>query len=119
VAFTLVILPWILRIYNLSDITAESVTKIIWFHGLCSLVIWPISFVLPCAFRAAGDAKVCMLISSLSMWIFRIAFSYLLGRNMGMGVFGVWVAMVVDWIFRAICFVIRYVQGGWKKNAIL
>ena len=28
---------------------------------------------------------------------------------------GVWIAMVVDWIFRTICFVGRYVRGGWKK----
>jgi Na+-driven multidrug efflux pump len=118
VAFTLTSLPWILRIYNLSDITAESVTKIIRFHGLCSLFIWPLSFILPCAFRAAGDAKACMLISTFSMWVFRIAFSYLIGGTLGLGVFGVWVAMVIDWIFRSICFVIRYFSGRWKKAVI-
>jgi Na+-driven multidrug efflux pump len=118
VAFTLTILPLILKIYNLSDITADSVTKIIRFHGLCSLIIWPLSFVLPCAFRAAGDAKACMVISTFSMWVFRIAFSYIIGQNMGLGVFGVWVAMVIDWIFRAFCFVIRYFSGKWKKVII-
>jgi Na+-driven multidrug efflux pump len=52
------------------------------------------------------------------MWTFRIAFSYVLGQNLGMGVFGIWVAMVIDWIFRAMCFVIRYFRGSWKKVAI-
>jgi putative MATE family efflux protein len=118
VAFTLTILPLILWIYNLSDITAQSVTQIVRFHGLCSLVIWPLSFILPCAFRAAGDAKACMVISTFSMWTFRIAFSYVLGQNLGMGVFGIWVAMVIDWIFRAMCFVLRYFRGSWKKVAI-
>jgi putative MATE family efflux protein len=118
VAFTLTILPLILKIYNLSDITADNVTKIIRFHGLSSLLIWPLSFVLPCAFRAAGDAKACMVISTFSMWVFRIAFSYIIGQNMGLGVFGVWVAMVIDWIFRAFCFVIRYFRGKWKKVII-
>ena len=50
------------------------------------------------------------------MWIFRIGFSYVLGKYLGMGVFGVWVAMVIDWVFRALCFVIRYFKGSWKKK---
>ena len=49
------------------------------------------------------------------MWIFRIGFSYLLGKYFGMGVFGVWVAMVIDWVFRAILFVARYIGGKWKE----
>jgi Na+-driven multidrug efflux pump len=118
VAFTLAILPFVLHIYGLSDITAATVTQIVRFHGLSSLLIWPLSFVLPCAFRAAGDAKACMVISTFSMWIFRIAFSYVLGQNLGLGVFGVWVAMVIDWIFRAICFLIRYFRGSWKKVVV-
>ena len=42
-----------------------------------------------------------------------------LGKYLGMGVFGVWVAMVIDWVFRALCFVIRYFKGSWKKKAIV
>ena len=55
-----------------------------------------------------------MIIAILSMWIFRIGFSYVLGRYMGLGVMGVWIAMSIDWIFRAICFVVRYKGGKWK-----
>ena len=53
------------------------------------------------------------------MWIFRIVFSYILGRYMGMGVFGVWVAMIVDWIARAVCFLLRLTSGKWKHQAIV
>ena len=34
------------------------------------------------------------------MWIFRVIFSYVLGEYLGMGVFGVWVAMIIDWLVR-------------------
>ena len=27
---------------------------------------------------------------------------------------GVWIAMIVDWVFRSICFVIRYLHGKWR-----
>ncbi|MGN1191404.1 MAG: MATE family efflux transporter, partial [Dorea sp.] len=42
-----------------------------------------------------------------------------LGKYAGMGVFGVWVAMVIDWLFRTICFMIRYFSGKWRKKAIV
>ena len=119
VALIFLALPLILKAYNLSDQTAAAATNIIHFHGIIAMIIWPLSFALPAAYRAAGDAKACMYTSIVSMWIFRIGFSYLVGKYMGLGVFGVWVAMVIDWVVRAICFVIRYFNGKWKHGAIV
>ncbi|WP_138262152.1 MATE family efflux transporter [[Clostridium] hylemonae] len=113
------ILPFILKAYHLSDLTAGVTKQILYFHGISAILVWPVSFILPATFRASGDAKACMYISILSMWIFRIIFSYILGKYMGLGVFGIWVAMVIDWIFRVICFAIRYFRGSWKKKAIV
>lgn len=119
VALIFLALPLILKAYNLSDQTAAAATNIIYFHGISAMIIWPLSFALPAAYRAAGDAKACMYTSIVSMWIFRIGFSYLVGKYMGLGVFGVWIAMVIDWVVRAICFVIRYFNGKWKHGAIV
>ena len=119
VALIFLALPLILKAYNLSDQTAAAATNIIHFHGISAMIIWPLSFALPAAYRATGDAKACMYTSIVSMWIFRIGFSYLVGKYMGLGVFGVWVAMVIDWVVRAICFVIRYFNGKWKHGAIV
>lgn len=119
VALIFLALPLILKAYNLSDQTAAAATNIIHFHGISAMIIWPLSFALPAAYRAAGDAKACMYTSIVSMWIFRIGFSYLVGKYMGLGVFGVWVAMVIYWVVRAICFVIRYFNGKWKHGAIV
>ena len=119
VALIFLALPLILKAYNLSDQTAAATTNIIHFHGISAMIIWPLSFALPAAYRAAGDAKACMYTSIVSMWIFRIGFSYLVGKYMGLGVFGVWVAMVIDWVVRAICFIIRYFNGKWKHGAIV
>ena len=113
------VLPLILKAYHLSDVTAEATRQIIYFHGISAVLIWPLSFTLPSTFRASGDARACMIISMASMWLFRIIFSYVLGEYFGMGVFGVWVAMVIDWVFRALCFVIRYYRGGWKKQSLV
>lgn len=113
------VLAWILKAYHLSEVTAATTTQIVTFYAVCSILIWPLSFTTPAMFRAAGDARMCMIISVASMWIFRIVFSYILGRYMGMGVFGVWVAMIVDWIARAVCFLLRLKSGKWKHQAIV
>lgn len=111
------LIPTILKVYHLSDLTAQTTEQILLFHAVAVVTIWPLSFSLPCTLRAAGDVQYTMYMSIFSMWIFRIAFSYVLGKYMGLGVFGIWVAMVIDWVFRAICFVIRYLGGKWKHKA--
>ena len=109
-----VALPFILDVYNLSPETAKVAEEIMIFHSVSCVLIWTPAFTLPSTLRAAGDAKTCMLISIPCMWIFRIGFSYILGKYFGMGVFGVWVAMVIDWVVRVIFFVLRYCRGKWK-----
>ena len=51
------------------------------------------------------------------MWVFRVGFSYILGLRLGWGVMGVWAAMVLDWVVRALFYVPRFLCGGWKKHA--
>lgn len=112
------VLPLILKAYDLSSQTAEVTTDIVIFYAVCCVLIWPLAFTIPATFRASGDAKMCMVISVVSMWIFRIIFSYILGKYMGMGVFGVWVAMIIDGVVRSICFIARYFSGKWKHQAL-
>lgn len=113
------LLPQLLNLYGLTDVTAQVTTEIIIFHSIGAIFIWPLSFTLASSFRACGDARACMIISIVSMWVFRIGMSYVLGDFLGMGVFGIWVAMVIDWAFRSVCFVIRYFRGTWKKQAFV
>lgn len=107
------LLPGIVKIYQLSDETSRLTRQIILYHAACCVTIWPMSFALPNTLRAANDVRFTMWIAIFSMWVFRIAFSYVLGQYLGWGVFGIWVAMTIDWLFRAICFTIRYVRGKW------
>lgn len=111
----LCVMPLVLWAYNLSDITAQTARSVLYFHSVSACLIWPVSFTVPSALRAAGDAKVTMVISLASMWIFRIIFSYVLGGWLGLGVLGVWIAMVIDWCVRAVCMTLRYKAGKWKQ----
>ena len=111
-------LPLILHMYNLSAETAQIAEKIMIYHGTCSILIWPLSFTFPNTLRAANDVRYSMVASILSMWIFRIGFSYVLAKYMQMGVFGVWIAMTIDWLARAVLFVVRYRGKKWEQHVI-
>ena len=84
-----------------------------------SPIFWSTSFALPAALRATGDAKFTMLVSIFSMWTFRIGFAYLLATRMGMGVPGVWLAMVIDWIVRSTFFIARWLRGRWQEHQLI
>ena len=87
-------------------------------HNGMTIFLWPASFVLPNALRAANDVRFTMVVATASMLVWRMGLSWVLCVQMGMGAVGVWYAMVVDWICRIICFVARFVSGAWKKNAV-
>lgn len=111
--------PYIIKIYGLSAEASQYAHKILIYHSICAVTIWPLSFSLPNTLRAAADVTYTMILSIISMWIFRIGFSVVLGVYCHMGVFGVWVAMTIDWLFRAVCFSIRYLRGKWKHAALV
>lgn len=111
-------LPWILSIYNVSPEAVQLARQLIWIHNGSAMLIWPLSFVLPNVLRAASDVRYTMAVSIFSMFAFRILFSYLLGYYGGMGALGVWIAMVMDWIFRAVLFTVRFCGVKWQEHKI-
>ncbi|MEA5015533.1 MAG: MATE family efflux transporter [Candidatus Limiplasma sp.] len=107
------------RAFQLSQEGVDAAIEVLRFHGISAMFFWPASFTLPNAMRAAGDVKFTMVVAILSMWIFRIALSYYLALPLGMGLMGVWVAMVVDWVARSVCFVWRYRSGKWLTHPVV
>ena len=112
-------LPWVLPIYGLSAESTQLAYTLVMIHNGMAIFLWPASFVLPNMLRACNDVKFSMVVAIFSMCAFRIGFSYVIGVNMNLGATGVWIAMVMDWIFRVICFVARYISGKWKKQCMM
>ena len=112
-------LPLILGIYNLSAQTAAMTTEMVIWHGIFAIIIWPISFTLPSTFRGAGDSKSVMYISLAVMFICRIGLSYVIADWMGIGVFGTWIAMFIDWYVRAGIYIYRYFSNKWTEYRVV
>lgn len=115
----LLLLPVLLKLYTLTKEAAQLSSILIWIHNGFAMLLWPISFTLSNALRAANDVKYTMIISIFSMLAFRIVLSVVFGIWFGLGAIGVWIAMLFDWIFRSFMFVRRFRQGKWKELSIL
>ena len=109
-------LPLILSLYSLTPETHWYAAVLIWIHNGCAMLFWPLAFTMPNALRAAGDVRVPMAVSIVSMVTVRVGGSYLLGLHFGLGAIGVWIAMVGDWIVRVICFVLRARKKLWLEH---
>ncbi len=114
-------------LYHLGPDSADMAQKILILHSLMAIIFWSPSFNFPNSFRAAGDVRFTMYIAIISMWAFRVALGYVFSLEtinlaglqipgLGMGVTGVWLAMGVDWAFRAGIFAWRHFSGRWLEH---
>lgn len=106
-------------IFHLSQEATTLAVNLLHMFTLVAIFLWPLSFSLPNALRAAGDAKFTMTVSILSMWSFRVGSSYFLGKVMGLGLYGVWMGMFIDWFFRSAAFLIRFLRGKWAEKRLV
>lgn len=113
---TCAVSPVVILFYHLSKEASAIALSIILYHGISCILIWPIAFSLPNALRATDNAKYTMIVSICSMWICRIGLSYFIGKTMGMGAIGVWIAMSIDWAVRSVCFLWKFHNGKWLAN---
>ena len=112
-------LPQLVGLYSgLSPETRELSIQLVLIHASCAIVLWPASFVLPNALRASNDVRFTMVVSVVSMALWRIGVSWILCVQLGWGALGVWIAMILDWVCRVLFFVGRLLSGKWKTKYI-
>lgn len=111
--------PYLVGFYAMPQTTTDLALSVLQVNCVVTVLIWPSSFTLPNALRAAGDARFTMVTSMVSMWVFRIGMSYVLGAWLGMGLFGVWTAMQIDWAVRSLVFGVRFLGHKWEKARVL
>lgn len=69
--------------------------------------------------RAAGDIKFPTYLGMGSMWFVSVLFSFLLGKVVGLGLIGVWIAMAMDECLRGVIVYIRWLRGGWRGKSVV
>ncbi len=102
--------------YSLGEEAAAVARRLLLMNAVAACTVWPPSFILPHAFRGARDIKMPFIISVVSMWLCRVVGSILLGNILGFGIYGIWAAVILDWLFRAVFYTVRFLRGTWAKQ---
>lgn len=112
---------FLVTLFNLSPEAMTMAAQVLKFCAIANMLFWPMAFTLPNSLRAAGDAIFTMVVSLTTMFVCRVALSYVFACSwgLGLGLLGVWLAMFCDWIVRAVCFLWRYWRGSWKKIHVI
>lgn len=107
--------------FNLTPQAVQMAGQVLRACAVGNVLFWPMAFTLPNSLRAAGDAVFTMGVSLCSMFACRVALSYVMACEwgLGLGLLGVWLAMIADWVARAVLFFVRYRQGKWKKIKVI
>lgn len=111
--------PLFMRFYALEPDTKQLVIWLVLIHNLFNAIAYPFSGALSNGLRAAGDVKFTMYVSVISTIAVRLLLSWLLGVVLQMGVIGIAIAMVSDWVVRAIIFLWRQKTGKWKTFQVI
>lgn len=111
--------PLFMRFYALEPDTKQLVIWLVLIHNLFNAIAYPFSGALSNGLRAAGDVKFTMYVSVISTIAVRLLLSWLLGVVLQMGVMGIAIAMVSDWVVRAIIFLWRQKTGKWKTFQVI
>lgn len=115
----LALMPLILPLYSITPETYRLVWIIVVIHAAGAAFLHPIAFPLSAGLRAAGDVKFTMWAAILCTVGFRTAFSFLLGLALNLGVIGIALAMVIDWVIKGALDVWRWRGGKWKNFQVI
>lgn len=111
----LLLLPFALNLYHLSEQTSALAASMFRWHALGGVLLFPLAFNIPSSLRAAGDVKFPMALSIFSMWVFRYGGAYLLAVVLDMGAVGAWISTaMLDWGFRSLVFLMRWHSNKWQ-----
>ena len=108
-----------LTLFHLSPEAQAMALQVMQWFNIFSIFFWPSSFTLPNILRAAGDASFTMSVSIVSMWVFRVGFCYLMVLCFHGQLLSIWMGMFLDWVFRSVCFMVRFVRGKWLEQHVI
>lgn len=111
--------PLILRLYSLSSEAIRLVMILVLLHNIFNALLCPVGFSASNGMRAAGDVRFTMYASIFATVICRTALSVFFGVTLHLGVIGITLAMICDWLIKAVLVLLRWRSGKWKNFKVI
>ncbi|MBQ8094896.1 MAG: MATE family efflux transporter [Clostridia bacterium] len=94
--------PLLLRLYSATP-EASAIIRIALGIGAAGMpLLWCDSYLPAFTIRACGDGMYASIVSIVSLFLGRCLLGYLLTIPFGLGVPGIWIGMVTEWLIRGI-----------------
>ena len=104
---------WLVGLYT-DDVSVKQLGEMCMIFIALGQPLLAIAVVLGSALRGAGDTRTVLVYTFVGVWIVRVGLGYLLGIVLGLGLFGVWLGWMADFIARAALVYLRFRTGQWK-----
>ena len=109
--------PWALRIFT-SDPAIIHLGAILITMGLLLEPGRSFNLIIINALRASGDSRFPLIAGLISQWSVMAFGAWLLGTHFGLGLVGVWIALITDEWLRGLYMLQRWRRNRWLKHAI-
>jgi len=115
--FNFIFAPWIAYAFVGPGTAHDLSVTFIRVHAT-SIPAIGLFFTLSGSLRGAGDTRWPLYASLAGTYLIRLPLSAALGFGLGLGVFGVWVALPVEYYLRSVIIVQRFNRGVWKAMTV-
>jgi putative MATE family efflux protein len=76
--------------------------------------------------RGAGDTRTPMIVTTVGIWVVRLPVCCFLGLppevtfglGLGLGLKGIWMGTLIDWVIRAVLITVTFKRGRWKHTQV-
>ena len=107
----------LIHLFGGSEQALTLAKKLFIFYCVCTVLMYYCAYGLPQALRGGGDVQYTMIVSLATMFLVRIGLAYVLGTSFGLGSFGVWIAMAIDWAIRCLLYLLRFRSEKWAMHS--
>lgn len=109
----------IVGMLKLSPEAYEITKNLMFVYCAATVLMYTPAFGLPNTLRAAGDNRYVMYAAVVSVVVFRLLGSLVLGNLLNLQVYGIWYAMYLDWIGRSAFFLWRFRSNKWLERRLV
>ncbi len=108
---------WVISVF-ISDVAVVAEGEKLINAMTPSLPFFALFFVTGAVAGGSGHTSFFALLSILRLWVLRIGLSYVLALNLGLGAWGIWLAMSISNIVSGTLSLMWLTKGGWLKRVV-
>ena len=77
-----------------------------------------VNFTMGGALRGSGDTRFTLVTTIVNWFVVRLPLAVLFAFPLGLGLAGIWLAILVDYSVRAVILALRFRSGRWSSRML-